>query len=113
MSAVFFVCEDWTDSENRPAGGVVTGCGLQISWQNGPLGRGADRRKPNGAFVEDVIAAAIHRLRFYQSTPFHCQENWDAIELLSEAVKRLNARTARRERAGIEGTHKEDCTCET
>lgn len=44
--------ENWTDNDGNPAGGVVSGNGLCISWQNGPLGRGEERREPNGAFVK-------------------------------------------------------------
>ena len=50
--------EHWSDKDGNPAGGVSSGRGFAISWQNGPLGRGVERREPNGAFVEDVIAAA-------------------------------------------------------
>ena len=31
------------DENGMPAGGVTTGVGISISWQNGPLGRGPDR----------------------------------------------------------------------
>ena len=55
-----FFEEHWVDENGNPAGGVSTGKGLTISWQNGPLGRiGTDERsEPNGAFVEDVVGAA-------------------------------------------------------
>ena len=52
-------CDNNNDADGNPAGGTVSGVGLSISWQNGPLGRGTERREPNGAFVEGVIAAAI------------------------------------------------------
>ena len=39
--------EHWSDHKKRPAGGVTTGRGFTISWQNGPLGRGKDRIEPN------------------------------------------------------------------
>jgi len=66
------------DSEGNPAGGKTEGVGIQIQWQNGPLGRGAERKEPNGAFVEGVIAAALDRLKFYQTASggrFNCREN--------------------------------------
>ena len=93
------------DSQGNPAGGCTFGDGLCIGWQNGPLGRGDDRLAANGAFVEGVIAAARDRLAYYQTTPFSCQENADAIEHLDLAVASLGRRTARREAAGTEGTH--------
>lgn len=88
-----------------PAGGYTTGTGIEIHWQSGPLGRGADRKEPNGAFVEGVIQAAVGRLRFYQSTPFNCRENAQAILKLEEALQWLCWRTADREARGVEGTH--------
>ncbi len=57
------VCVNNIDDRGRPAGGTVRGIGLSIDWQNGPLGRGAERIEPNGAFVESVIFAALQRIR--------------------------------------------------
>lgn len=117
------------DEGGRPAGGIV--CypelqealnlgplrrrtdefcpgGLYIEWQNGPLGRDDDRLAPNGAFVEDVIRAALIRLECYQQSPFACDENRQAILHLGLALEALHSRTARREEAGIEGTHTPD-----
>lgn len=100
-----FYSENWSDAEGRPAGGVVFGRGFTISWQNGPLGRGADRREPNGAFVEDIIAAAAERIDYYQSSAFNCEENAAAVKCLREALGHLNGRTLRREQQNTEGTH--------
>lgn len=84
--------EHWLDANGNPEGGTTFGNGFAIGWQHGPLGRCADecevgrfdvpdehaqsctRREPNGAFVEDIIAAAADRLRFYQSGKFYCDE---------------------------------------
>lgn len=88
-----FESRHWTDENHNPAGGRTDGTGFSICWQNGPLGRGADRLSPNGAFVEDVIAAMIDRLTFYQDSKFHCTENAHAIDLLSEALSVLENRT--------------------
>jgi hypothetical protein len=93
------------DDQGRPAGGEFVGTGITIVWQDGPLGRDDDRQEPNGAFVEDVIAAAIERIRFYQMGPFACQENADAERYLDMALHALFSRTVRRETAGVEGTH--------
>lgn len=97
--------EHRVDAVGRPAGGTTTATGLRIEWQNGPLGRGADRKEPNGAFVETVIKAARDRLLHYQGTQFACAENALAIDHLEVALATLAGRTARRESAGMEGTH--------
>lgn len=94
-----------TDDQGRPAGGHTEGIGFQIDWQNGPLMIDGERRDPNGAFVEDVIQAAIGRLEHYQESKFQCQENADAIDFLSLALGRLDDRTHAREERGVEGTH--------
>ena len=91
---------------NAVTGGYTSGTGFTISWQHGPLGRGPDRQAPNGAFVEDVIAAAMERLEAYQSTDFACEENAYAITLLRSALRALEDRTRTREHRGVEGTHK-------
>ena len=97
----------FTDKDGNPAGGVTCGRGFTISWQNGPLGRGDDRKEPNGAFVEEVIEAAIDRIRFYQSGKFNCEENAEALSHLELALAVLQQRTADREARGVEGTHEE------
>ncbi len=97
--------QHWSDNKGRPAGGVSSGRGFTISWQNGPLGRGADRVEPNGAFVEDVLDAVIRRIEFYQASEFACQENADALHALKIAAGRLDDRTKNREARAVGGTH--------
>lgn len=100
--------ENRVDLNGNPSGGEVDGVGLGIVWQNGPLGRGADRVEPNGAFVETVIAAAKARLEFYQTASdgkFACRENAMGITKLDEALLWLGKRTAEREAREVEGTH--------
>jgi hypothetical protein len=70
------------------------------------LGRGPERKEPNGAFVETVIAAAADRIQYYQNSKFACAENQQALDLLLEAIHILNERTAKREARSVEGTHK-------
>lgn len=94
-----------TDDEGNPAGGWTTGRGIDITWQDGPLGRGGDRMEPNGAFVEGVISAALGRLNYYQESKFKCRENALAITKLEEALHWLQHRTAAREARAVEGTH--------
>ena len=102
-----FKAENWSDDKGRPGGGMASGIGFTISWQNGPLGRiGTDERKePNGAFVEDVIVAALQRIAYYQDGEFNCHENARAIECLVEALEYLDSRTERRITDNTEGTH--------
>lgn len=98
--------ENRTDDDMNPTGGSVRGTGLVIDWQDGPLGRGENRKEPNGAFVETVIDAARQRIEFYQASKFKCRENAIAITKLEEALLWLGRRTADRERRGVEGEHK-------
>ena len=94
-----------SDANGNPAGGWVRGVGFVVDWQDGPLGRGEDRKEPNGAFVETIIAAAKQRIEYYNSTKFSCRENSIAITKLDEALMWLNKRTADREAREVEGTH--------
>jgi hypothetical protein len=109
---------NWTDTNGNPSGGTVYGNGFSISWQNGPLGRhtsacmlngtcsaNCTRVPPNGAFVEDVIAAVRQRLEYYQASKFHCEENRIALEHLACAADVLEARTKAREARAVEGTY--------
>ena len=105
MGAMGFTEEHWNDADGNPAGGSSFGNGFAISWQNGPLGRGNDRKVPNGAFVEDVISAVIGRIKYYEASKFACQSNSKAIENLEAALAVLRSRTADRERREVEGTH--------
>jgi len=96
------------DDQGNPTGGTVTGVGIGIAWQNGPLGRGTERKEPNGAFVEDVIDACAKRIRFYQETKggiFACRQNALALTKLEEALHWLDDRTKEREERLVEGTH--------
>lgn len=102
----YFDAENYSDGNGNPAGGFVYGNGLDIRWQNGPLGRvGTEERvEPNGAFVETVLKAVQQRIEYYQ-TSFPCRENALAITKIEEAIHWLNARTARRIAENVEGTH--------
>lgn len=100
-----FTSEHRNDPDGNPAGGHSESVGVTVDWQDGPLGRGADRKDPNGAFVETVIAIAVDRIEYYQSSQFACRENALAITKLQEALHWLGHRTAERERRDVEGTH--------
>ena len=94
-----------TDANGTPTGGISVGIGISVQWQNGALGRGDERKAPNGAFVEDVIQVALGRIEFYQSSKFACPENAEAAEHLKLALAALGRRTAEREARAVEGTH--------
>lgn len=101
-----FIAQNNNDTQGNPAGGHVLGVGLRIDWQNGPLSVDGVRKEPTGAFVETVIAAALQRIEYYQTSSFKCRENALAITKLEEALHWLHSRTNRRIKAGTEGTHK-------
>jgi hypothetical protein len=92
-------------ADGKPAGGFVRGTGLDISWQDGPLGRGEDKREPNGAFVETVLAAVVKRIEFYQER-VPCRENAIALTHIETALLWLDKRAKDREARGVEGTSK-------
>lgn len=102
-----FFSEQWSDANGNPAGGVSCGKGFTISWQNGPLDRGVNRKEPNGAFIETIIAAAKDRIDFYQLSRFNCEENRIAVLHLQAALDVLDSRTKDRDARGVEGTHEE------
>lgn len=93
------------DDKGNPAGGYVKGVGINIGWQDGPLGNPPDLSKHNGAFIEGVIESAIGRLRFFQESKFKCKENEDAIYFLEQALVSLDSRTKDRKDRNVEGTH--------
>ena len=100
-----FFAQHWVNEDGNPSGGVTSGRGFTISWQNGPLlDEDGMRKEPNGAFVEDVIRAAVDRLGFYQSGKFACEQNEIALRHLLEALEALEKRTQERRERGVEGT---------
>ncbi len=102
-----FTSDHWV-ADGIPAGGMSSAKGVQIFWQNGPLGRDGDRQEPNGAFVETVIAIVKDRLTYYQTAmagKFNCEENQRAIDALDFALDALGERTKSREARKVEGTH--------
>lgn len=104
-SSKTFFSQHWMDAHRNPAGGCTTGHGFTISWQNGPLAVDGERKAPNGAFVEDIIQAALDRLEFYQSSRFAHIDNDHAMLYLMNALEMLEHRTKERQKRGVEGTH--------
>ena len=98
-------CENGHDAAGNPTGGSVRGIGLIIDWQAGALGRGAEKKEPTGAFVEDVVLAAIQRVEYYQQSQYNCDENAVALGHLQEALAVFQARHDDREARGVQGLH--------
>lgn len=71
-----------------------------VHFQNGPV----KEVGINGCHNEDLLAIVIDRLECFQAGPFACDANHAAIVDLRSALKRLQQRTADRERRGVEGT---------
>lgn len=96
----------FVDDQGRPEGGTTQAPGLLIAWQRGPLRDSASGQEHprNGAFVMDVIAAAIQRIEFYQHSQFNCEENAQALDHLRSANQALQARIDRRTAEGVQGT---------
>ena len=91
--------------DGNPSGGEVFGKGIEIQWQEGPLGRGEERQGANGAFMEDLLLIAKQRLLFYQDSPFACEANAESIRGIDIALEAQRQRTADRESRDVEGTH--------
>jgi hypothetical protein len=72
----------------------------EVKFQNGPV----KENGVNGVQNEDLLAIVIHRLQGFQSGPYACQENADALVKCQEALMRMEDRTVVRERRGVEGT---------
>jgi len=89
----------WVDANGNPTGGISTGQGFTIAWQNGVQER-------NGAFLEEVLGACKARFEFFQESKFACEENADAIAGIQAALDAMGRRFAKRAAAGIEGTYK-------
>jgi len=84
-----------SDEEKQPAGEFGF-----VRFQNGPIGENGI----NGCHQEDLLAIVLHRLQSFQSGEFACRENALAITKIEEAMHWLNARTADRQKRGVEGT---------
>ncbi len=74
---------------------------MSLQFQNGPIAEVG----VNGVTHEVLLAILIDRLEGFQSGPYACEENADALRYLHAAADRLNARTRARVARGVEGTH--------
>lgn len=73
-----------------------------IHFQEGPILEAG----VNGIMMEDLLAININRLEGFQSGPYACPANQDALEHCRQALAALKGRTKAREEQGIEGTSK-------
>ena len=71
-----------------------------IVFQNGPV----KEFGVNGMTEEDLINICIHRLTCFQTGPYACEENDEAIKALKTARYYLNHRREQRQMRGVEGT---------
>ncbi len=99
-----------TDAGGNPTGGNTTltlGPGevpmISIHYQDGIVGDNGQ----SGAFVEDVIEAAVQRLRFFQDSKFRCRENAIALTHLETALAWLDRRTRARLLQDAENTYEQ------
>ncbi len=72
-----------------------------IDFQKGPV----KENGVNGIFMEDLLQISAHRLECFQTGPFACQANADALEHINQALAALNERTADRQQRNVEGTN--------
>ncbi len=105
------------DENDNPTGGhVILGVEqdgtevpvLHVEWQSKPRKQeGTDELlPPNGAFVEDVIWAALQRLEFFNEGKYRDRANSIAITHLEQALQALKDRQLERSFRGVEGEHK-------
>lgn len=106
-------CTNVTDPDGNPTGGTVNfrigeRNPLRVQWQDGPRNPDAEGNlaPSNGAFVEDVIYAALQRLEFFQNSKYESSYNADAINHLNKALEALDGRRKDRANRGVEGQHK-------
>ena len=72
-----------------------------LSFQNGPI----NTVGVNGITHEALLAVLVDRLRGFQSGPYECHHNQQALIALENAQNWLNRRTLERMYRGVEGTH--------
>lgn len=98
---------NFTDADGNPAGGGVDSIGLHVGWQDGPRGQeGTDELlPPNGAFIEDVLWAALQRLEFFQDSKYRDRGNALAITHIEGALQALKDRQLERSYRKVEGKH--------
>lgn len=74
---------------------------LKVLFQNGPIGEAG----VNGVTQEVLLAIVADRLQAFQSGPYACPENGEALKHVEAAQEALLSRTRARMARGVEGTH--------
>lgn len=74
---------------------------LKMSFQNGPIKEAG----VNGISQEALLAIVEDRLACFQSGPYACDDNAQALMKVREAMMCLQKRTRERMSRGVEGTH--------
>lgn len=83
-------------------GPAAPGFCYAIVFQNGPI----NEVGVNGITHEALLAILQDRLEGFQSGPFACNDNQEALEAVKKAQSVLQRRTKERLARGVEGTHK-------
>lgn len=80
---------------------------MVIRWQDGARGEQGKEglAEPNGAFVEDVLWAALQRLEFFQDSKYRDRANAIAITHIEQALQALKDRQLERSHRNVEGKH--------
>lgn len=80
---------------------------LVVNWQDGPRAQepGKALEEPNGAFVEDVLWAALQRLEFFNEGKYRDRANAIAITHIEQAIQALKDRQLERSYRHVEGKH--------
>lgn len=111
------VAKNLIDDDKNPSGGDVSlhvvkngdaeFPALIINWQDGPRGQGEGNplADPNGAFIEDVLWAALQRLEFFQDSKYRDRGNAIAITHIEGALQALKDRQLERSYRNVEGKH--------
>ena len=116
------VATNRTDEDGNPSSGhvelYVTKHGdpdfpaISIDWQDGGRATGETNpdgspvlAAPNGAFIEDVLWAALQRLEFFQDSKYRDRGNALAITHIEGAIQALKDRQLERSHRNVEGRH--------
>lgn len=110
------VAENALDENENPTGGCVVlhvdrrgdveFPALIVNWQDGPRGQAdGTLAEPNGAFVEDVLWAALQRLEFFNESKYRDRANSLAITHIEQALQALKDRQLERSHRNVEGKH--------
>lgn len=89
--------------DGNVTGGVSTGVGIHIRWQNGPIVDG----EQNGALIEDVLELVLNRANRFNSGPLRNRYTSLTATDIESALGWQARRTLDRRRREVEGTYDE------